>query len=386
VAAPFLARAQTQPITATLNSVSTGACSPTSCLVYTVQSGVGGMGISLTGTSGTITFEVVDQNGNYTPINVTQSNATSGVTSTAVSGNMQFQVNVAGYQQFRVRLTGAGSVQVVLNPSTASARSGGSGAAFGCAAGGVSIASCSGGFNVQTTGAFLYQVTNNAATGTGVNLAACDDGTGNAITCAAATSTTNQVLGFCVSNCGTTGLALVSMIGWDSVLFDGQTVARDYAISSSTVNGELHDAGATLTAGQPNFFIYTANTGAATVGQIRLLIADDFNQSAVATITEICRGTIALPTTLMTTGTKYGASSSAPKTTACSGMLTTDRITLTFNANVTGVTGYAPSATGGLEVLAYPDAGGGQIDLYLINDTANSITPGAATVNYQVTR
>jgi hypothetical protein len=67
-------------------------------------------------------------------------------------------------------------------------------------------------------------------------------------------------------------------------------------------------------------------------------------------------------------------------------MLTTDRITLTFNANVTGVTGYAPSATGGLEVLAYPDAGGGQIDLYLINDTANSITPGAATVNYQVTR
>lgn len=106
----------------------------------------------------------------------------------------------------------------------------------------------------------------------------------------------------------------------------------------------------------------------------------------VYTTTLVCSGTIALPTSAVSSGGKYGASSSTPLQTACTGMLTTDRATLTFNADPTSTTGYAPSASGGLEIIAYPDAGGGEIDLYLINDTANSITPSAATLNYQVTR
>lgn len=108
--------------------------------------------------------------------------------------------------------------------------------------------------------------------------------------------------------------------------------------------------------------------------------------TGAATITQVCNGTISLPTSAVGSGGKYGASSSTPLQTACTGMLTTDRATLTFNADPTSTTGYAPSASGGLEIIAYPDAGGGEIDLYLINDTANSITPSAATLNYQVTR
>jgi hypothetical protein len=109
--------------------------------------------------------------------------------------------------------------------------------------------------------------------------------------------------------------------------------------------------------------------------------------SGAATITQVCHGAITLPNgTAMASGTKYGASSSAPQQTACTGMLTTDRVTLTLNADPTSTTGYAPSSNGGLEIIAYPDAGGGEIDLYLVNDTGGSITPASATVNYQVTR
>lgn len=100
----------------------------------------------------------------------------------------------------------------------------------------------------------------------------------------------------------------------------------------------------------------------------------------------ICSGTIVLPTSAVASGGKFGASSSTPLQTACAGMLTSDNVTLTFNADPTGTTGYAPSATGGLTIIAYPDAGGGNIDLYLVNDTNASVTPGAATVNYRVLR
>jgi hypothetical protein len=101
-------------------------------------------------------------------------------------------------------------------------------------------------------------------------------------------------------------------------------------------------------------------------------------------IQEVCTGTISLPTSSITNGTKYGASSSTPLQTTCTGMLTTDRITLTFNADPTSTTGYSPGNM--LTIIDYPDSGGGVIDLYLINNTASPITPGAATVNYQVTR
>ena len=99
----------------------------------------------------------------------------------------------------------------------------------------------------------------------------------------------------------------------------------------------------------------------------------------------ICSGTIALPTTSMATGTKYGASASTPLQTTCTNLLTTDTIgPLTFNGDPTGTTGYAPTANGMLTIIVYPEAG--KIDLYLLNNTGGTIVPGAATVNYKVIR
>lgn len=135
------------------------------------------------------------------------------------------------------------------------------------------------GTNVQTAGGYDYQVANAASTGTTVNKLACDNGSGAVVICAHTTSTTNQSLGSVIAGAGTTGNGTLCTIGFCNVIFDNQTTAEHYAIASTSADGELHDAGASLTAGQPNYFIWTANAGMNTPGLIRVLIGDDFLQS-----------------------------------------------------------------------------------------------------------
>ena len=98
----------------------------------------------------------------------------------------------------------------------------------------------------------------------------------------------------------------------------------------------------------------------------------------------ICSGSQALPTAAISSGTKYGASSSTPLTITCTGLATTDNIQLDFDADPSGVTGYGPSASGMLTIVKYPTAN--TINIYLYNNTSSSITPGAMTVNYRVVR
>ena len=56
-----------------------------------------------------------------------------------------------------------------------------------------------------------------------------------------------------------------------SALFDNQSTALNEAILSTTTDGDLHDTGAqTATAGQPNFGVLKANTGAGTASPVGL--------------------------------------------------------------------------------------------------------------------
>lgn len=137
------------------------------------------------------------------------------------------------------------------------------------------------GFDIVTAGAYDAEIPNNAVTGTTVQTAACNDGSQKAIICPHTTSTTNQPIGFVVSGAGTTGNATICPLGWCQVLFDNTSVANDYAISSSTVDGELHDTGSstTQTANQPNYIVWSANAGAGTAAYVRLLTANDFSAS-----------------------------------------------------------------------------------------------------------
>lgn len=136
------------------------------------------------------------------------------------------------------------------------------------------------GFSVFTGGGYDYAVANDGSTGTTVQTLSCDNGSGGAVVCPHGTSVTNVPIGFTVSGAGTTGNSTQCNLGWCQVKFDNQTTARDYAIASTTLDGYLHDSGATLTPGQSNFFIWSANTGANTVGLVRMLIADDYNNAS----------------------------------------------------------------------------------------------------------
>lgn len=88
----------------------------------------------------------------------------------------------------------------------------------------------------------------------------------------------------------------------------------------------------------------------------------------------ICSGQIALSTGAINSGTR------ATNTLSCSGLSTsTDSISCTFSGDTNAVTGYAPSASGGITLKTWVSTN--TINVDQVNDTGGSITPGAATVN-----
>lgn len=71
-------------------------------------------------------------------------------------------------------------------------------------------------------------------------------------------------------------------------------------------------------------------------------------------------------------------------TVSATGVATTDTIQFTPNADISGVTGYAPVTTGGLSIYPYPTAN--NVNFKVCNPSAAGITPGAVTLNWRVTR
>lgn len=102
--------------------------------------------------------------------------------------------------------------------------------------------------------------------------------------------------------------------------------------------------------------------------------------SASATITQ----TIASGTSAMGTGAISSGTCATVVTTSASGVTTADTIHATPTVDPTGVTGYAPSASGSLYIQAYPTAG--DVNFKVCNNTSGSITPSALTLNWRVVR
>jgi hypothetical protein len=94
--------------------------------------------------------------------------------------------------------------------------------------------------------------------------------------------------------------------------------------------------------------------------------------------------TIASGTASLGTSSISSATCATAVTVAGAGIATTDAITFNFNGDPTGITGYAPSASGTLYIYAYPTAG--NVNFKVCNNTSGPITPGAATLNWRVTR
>ena len=90
-------------------------------------------------------------------------------------------------------------------------------------------------------------------------------------------------------------------------------------------------------------------------------------------------GTAAMGTAAIASGTCATA-----VTVSASGVLTTDVVRAGFNGDPTATVGYIPSTSGMLTIVAYPTAN--NVNFKVCNNGSSSVTPGALTLNWQVTR
>lgn len=123
-----------------------------------------------------------------------------------------------------------------------------------------------------------------------------------------------------------------------------------------------------------------ANGANCAAGQAPLGVsASGAAEGCFAVTTTIASGTIALATAAIASGT-----CATTQTVTATGVVTTDAITASFNADVTGIVGYTPATTGTLRVDVFPTANA--VNAKVCNATGASITPGAVVLNYRVVR
>lgn len=145
------------------------------------------------------------------------------------------------------------------------------------------------------------------------------------------------------------------------------TSVNKMAITAPATSSTLAVAdGKTLTASNTLTFTGTDSSSVA------------FGAGGTVTYT-IASGTKALDTDAIASG-----ACDTLATTTATGTASTDVVTFTANADITGVTGYAPVTTGGLAIYVWPTTN--TINWKVCNPTSSSITPGAVTLNYRVTR
>jgi hypothetical protein len=94
--------------------------------------------------------------------------------------------------------------------------------------------------------------------------------------------------------------------------------------------------------------------------------------------------TVASGTSALGTGAIASGACASAVTTTATGTATTDVIGWGFNGDPTAVTGYIPSTSGMLTIIAYPSTN--NVSFKVCNNTSASITPGAITLNWRVAR
>lgn len=128
----------------------------------------------------------------------------------------------------------------------------------------------------------------------------------------------------------------------------------------------------TNTTGFPLASLAGAGTGVLTAAAANLSAAGGLT-------TTIGSGTAALGTSAI-----GSAACATAVTVAATNVATTDVVTASFNSDPTAVTGYIPLTAGMLTIMVYPTSG--NVNFKVCNNTSSSITPGAITLNWRVTR
>jgi hypothetical protein len=124
--------------------------------------------------------------------------------------------------------------------------------------------------------------------------------------------------------------------------------------------------------------LFGATAGGESQGVFTTFLSTNLTDSAsISRI--IASGTSALGTSAIA-----GNSCATVVTTIATGTASTDSISWSPNADISGVTGYGVASTDGLKVYPYPTTN--NVNWRVCNGTGSSITPGAVTLNWRVTR
>jgi len=149
------------------------------------------------------------------------------------------------------------------------------------------------------------------------------------------------------------------------------------------------------TASTINSLTITPSTGTLTIASGKTLT---FSNTATFTATDGKTYALPVPATTSTSTipqivasgatalatSAIGSGSCNTTTASASGVLTTDVVSAGFNGSVSGVTGYTAATSGALSIRPYPTAN--NVNFEVCNSTLASITPGAVTLNWHVTR
>lgn len=126
-------------------------------------------------------------------------------------------------------------------------------------------------------------------------------------------------------------------------------------------------------------------SGALANGMTATTQAAAANDTKVATDAYVDGHFIASGTFTLGTAAIASGACATVVTVSATGVATTDVISVGFNSDPTGVTGYGASATGAvLSIYPYPTAN--NVNVKVCNSTSASITPSAMTLNWKVTR
>jgi hypothetical protein len=179
-------------------------------------------------------------------------------------------------------------------------------------------------------------------------------------------------------NAGTLGEYTVSGSGNVAMTTSPSFTTPTLGVASATTINKV-----TLTTPATGSTLTVADGKTLTASNTLTLTGTDGSSVAFGTggtvVYKIASGTKALATTAISSG----ACSSAQTDTA-TGTTTSDTIQATFASDPTAVTGYSPGTSGMLTIIPYPTAN--TVNFKVCNNTSSSITPGAISLNWRVTR
>lgn len=155
-----------------------------------------------------------------------------------------------------------------------------------------------------------------------------------------------------------------------SCYFSSNALVNPMTTSGDIIYGGASGAVTRLPAGMSGYVLQTNGGGS----------APTWVAAASGTVSSIASGTQALGTSAIAAG----ACATAFNISA-SGVASSDRIQVDFNANPTSITGYGTATTGNLTIYKWPTTN--TVNIQVCNNNATgTITPSAATLNYGVLR